>query len=558
MALLGMGGGNRTWILKVVADVKDAQNGIADVEKSTKTFGDRAKGLGKTVAGALGTAAVIGFGKSIVDAASNLEQSLGGARTVFGEFSGEIEAFGKNAAKNMGVSNEEFLRMSTLMGSLMKGAGLPLQTVTKQTETLTQRAADLSAMYGGTATQAIEAMNSAMKGQFDPLESFGVSLTAAQIEARAMAKGYVDASGKVDAAGKMIAAQELILERSSDAAGTYAKESGTLAGQTQTMQAQFKDLQATLGQALLPTIVQLAGVLRPILEFISANTGWLIPMAGAILGIVAAVKAWTIAQVILNSALFANPVGLIILAVAALGVAIVALVRNWDTVKEVVAVVTDAIVAAWNWVVDSVKYLMGLLFDIYTYPYRKAWELIQYIVKLIVEAWRGFVDTMRWLFGQVYDVITYPFRRAWDFVKYIGEQLGGIWTGFLGTLRYVFGQVYDVITYPFRRAMDAIKWLWNTTVGGFGFTLPSWIPGGIGGKEFRIPKMAEGGIVNRPTLAMIGEAGPEAVIPLGRSGNAFGTTINVYVSALNADADTGRLIAQSLREYNRTAGTAVP
>lgn len=51
-------------------------------------------------------------------------------------------------------------------------------------------------------------------------------------------------------------------------------------------------------------------------------------------------------------------------------------------------------------------------------------------------------------------------------------------------------------------------------MGGFGFSLPSWIPK-VGGKRFSIPMMAEGGIIIQPTMAMVGEAGyPEAVIPL--------------------------------------------
>lgn len=50
---------------------------------------------------------------------------------------------------------------------------------------------------------------------------------------------------------------------------------------------------------------------------------------------------------------------------------------------------------------------------------------------------------------------------------------------------------------------------------------------GPDGKSVPIPKMAAGGIVTGPTLAMIGEAGPEAVIPLGKSGG-MGTSVNFY------------------------------
>ena len=98
--------------------------------------------------------------------------------------------------------------------------------------------------------------------------------------------------------------------------------------------------------------------------------------------------------------------------------------------------------------------------------------------------------------------------------------------------------------------MEAIKWLWNTTVGGFGFEIPSWVPL-VGGKSFSIPEMAKGGIVRSPTVALLGEAGPEAVVPLGGAG--FGNvTIQVY--ALTPTAEVGRKVYDALREYERLTG----
>jgi hypothetical protein len=46
-----------------------------------------------------------------------------------------------------------------------------------------------------------------------------------------------------------------------------------------------------------------------------------------------------------------------------------------------------------------------------------------------------------------------------------------------------------------------------------------------------IPKMAEGGIVTKPTLALIGEAGPEAVVPLGKGGVGMNQGITVEINA---------------------------
>jgi hypothetical protein len=102
--------------------------------------------------------------------------------------------------------------------------------------------------------------------------------------------------------------------------------------------------------------------------------------------------------------------------------------------------------------------------------------------------------------------------------------------------------------------------LWNGTIGGFGFSVPGWIPE-IGGKEFRIPNMpeisvpflADGGIVTGPTLAMIGEAGDEAVIPLNRAGSFGGDTFNVTVQ-LPAGTD-GDDVVRALQSYQRRRGT---
>lgn len=123
----------------------------------------------------------------------------------------------------------------------------------------------------------------------------------------------------------------------------------------------------------------------------------------------------------------------------------------------------------------------------------------------------------------------------------VGKSLlTGIWSGLQAawpTMTSKFGEVgkslANALTAPFRGAFNLIAKLWNETVGSWSWDIPSWVPK-IGGNSFGMPKMptipelAKGGVVNRPTLAMIGEAGPEAVVPLrGRGG--LGTTVNVYV-----------------------------
>lgn len=76
------------------------------------------------------------------------------------------------------------------------------------------------------------------------------------------------------------------------------------------------------------------------------------------------------------------------------------------------------------------------------------------------------------------------------------------------------------------------------------------------------PRGATGGIVNRPTMALIGEAGPEAVVPLNKTpgngplpagGLGGGTTIHLTVNSLDA-RNAGKQIKQALDEYYRSGG----
>jgi hypothetical protein len=109
----------------------------------------------------------------------------------------------------------------------------------------------------------------------------------------------------------------------------------------------------------------------------------------------------------------------------------------------------------------------------------------------------------------------------------------------------------------YRSIFNAIAKLWNSTIGKLAFKFPDWVPG-FGGKGFEVPKipmLAEGGIVTSPTLALIGEKGPEAVVPLGRGNGMGNVTVNV-TGGLSTSAEIGQAVVNAIRAYNRSAGPA--
>jgi phage-related protein len=138
------------------------------------------------------------------------------------------------------------------------------------------------------------------------------------------------------------------------------------------------------------------------------------------------------------------------------------------------------------------------------------------------------------------------------------EGFRNIVDGVFGAIKWWITNVvipqFNLMLTVFKTIFNGIASVWNNTIGKFSFTVPSWVPG-IGGKGFAmpdIPMLAAGGIVTGPTLAMIGEAGPEAVIPLDRMGQmgGGGTTVNI-----NVNGGDPQSVVNALRTYMRQNGS---
>jgi hypothetical protein len=136
------------------------------------------------------------------------------------------------------------------------------------------------------------------------------------------------------------------------------------------------------------------------------------------------------------------------------------------------------------------------------------------------------------------------FRNVVDSVfSFIKTAVSGGFDFFKGYIEFVLG-IYKGI-------FNGVAKIWNNTIGKLSFKVPGWVPG-FGGKGFdvpNIPMLAEGGIVTGPTLAMIGERGPEAVVPLDRYRGGGG---DIYVTVQGGDPNA---VVDALRRYQRQNGS---
>lgn len=229
----------------------------------TRSLGGHAKKAALLATGALSVAAVGAFkyGADAIDLAADLEQSVGAIDTVFGKSAKRMHKWAKTAANDVGLTQNEFNELGTLIGSQLKNGGTAMDRLAPKTKKLIGLGADLSSMFGGTTSEAVEALSSALKGERDPIERYGVSLSQAKIDAEAAALGFEKVDGSLSNQAQQAATLSLIMKQTADAHGNFAKEVDTLSGKNQRLKASLEDTKTEIGTALLPIVADAADFL---------------------------------------------------------------------------------------------------------------------------------------------------------------------------------------------------------------------------------------------------------------------------------------------------------
>lgn len=263
----------------------------------------------------------------------------------------------------------------------------------------------------------------------------------------------------------------------------------------------------------------------------------------------------------LNIAMAANPIGLVITLVAALVAGIIYFVTQTETGREIfskaMGAIKTAAEAAWNWIKNNWPLLLVILtgpigvavlailknLDTIKSIFSNTWDWIRNVWSAASGFFSGVAGGIRNAFSSIHGWLTGIFSGAVNGIKSIVSALVGWFSSVPDRIGSALGSVASKILAPFRAAFNGIASAWNNTVGRISFKAPSWVPG-IGGKGFSvpdIPMLAKGGIVTAPTLAMIGEGGQsEAVIPLDKLEKMTGS--NHIVVKIGEDTIIDRVV----------------
>jgi TP901 family phage tail tape measure protein len=235
----------------------------------------------------------------------------------------------------------------------------------------------------------------------------------------------------------------------------------------------------------------------------------------------------------------------------------------WTTIQTILRTVWDGIVAIVKATLTGLVALLALAWAGIKAAAQSTWSSITADVG---RAW----DTLKAVVGASASWIVTTLAKAWSSVA---STAGSAWRGVADTIAGIWSGLVNTVRGHLNRLIDALNGLvrgWNALqfrIPGFSVDLPAVdVPGvgRVGGGRLgwdglsvsvpnlaTIPRLAEGGIVTRPTIAMIGEAGPEAVVPL-RSAGVTPITVNISVAgSVIAERDLAARVREELLRLGR-------
>lgn len=363
----------------------------------------------------------------------------------------------------------------------------------------------------------------------------------------------------------------------SGATGQAAKEADQYANVQANLNEKWRQFKGQIGEPLLENVVlpamqKLSGLvdkLSPAFEnlqqWVSENSEMLKTLAGVIavvvagvIGYKAAVTAVTIAQCALNIAMNLTPFQIIVTAIAALVAAFVILwnksegfrsfwIGLWDGIKNAVGAVVDWVKENWQ---AMLLFLINPLAGIFKYCYEH-FEGFRNFVDNVINSVKGFFVDLWNKVTEVFTSIVNVAKNAWNGIKNVFSSVGswfkgifqgaynaitGVFSGFASFFSNLWGKIKDTFSKLGTAISDAIGGAIKAGINGvIGFIERTinkaigLINGAIGIinkipgvnikeiSELKMPRLAKGGIVDKPTIAQVGENGKEAIVPLEKN-----------------------------------------
>lgn len=253
-----------TLLVRVEADLKDVKKSLAQLEKDTKRTADRTNKAFTTISrgakGLLGAVVVREFAQAAagaVDFASHVEEAQAKSSVVFGAFTDDVRKSLTDFGKEVGRSEFALEEMAASVQDTFVPMGFARGEAADLSVSLTKLATDVASFNNASDTETMKAFQSALVGNHETVRQFGIVITEAELKAELFEMGITKSMKQVTAAEKVQARYNLIMKGTTDAHGDAARTAESYANRVKAMEASTDRLRKALGDKLMPLFTSL-------------------------------------------------------------------------------------------------------------------------------------------------------------------------------------------------------------------------------------------------------------------------------------------------------------
>ena len=187
------------------------------------------------------------FTLQAIEETQRFERNLLALNQVFEEVAPRMRGFAKEV-ENYGLSQSQAAQASVFLGSVLKQYGFSVNESANQTERLVTLAQDLATTYGYDVQDSLLAITALFRGEYDPIEKFGVAMKQNEINAYLAAQGLSHLEGQERLNAEATARLTLLFDRAGDSVGAFTRASDTLYGSQQRLNAVMGNLRVAFGE----------------------------------------------------------------------------------------------------------------------------------------------------------------------------------------------------------------------------------------------------------------------------------------------------------------------
>lgn len=254
---------------KVFKDVGETSSQQAQrIKNDWKETGEALTSLGKTLSLSI-SAPLTAAGVASVKLASDLTETLGKTEVVFGNLSDTVIAWSETSVESMGLAQETALNMASTYGDLGTAMGLSVDEAANMSMSLVKLGADMASFKNISIERANVALQAIYTGETESLKAMGIVMTEANLEQFAMAQGCEKTYKSMTQTEKVMLRYKYVMSMTTNAQGDFVRTGDSLANQSRKLGENIKQLGASFGKTLEPSISSAINTINGLVSWIS-------------------------------------------------------------------------------------------------------------------------------------------------------------------------------------------------------------------------------------------------------------------------------------------------